>query len=405
METMSPEGTPEGAERSPSTDPLGVQEDVSAPARQMTFADQELRLISLLVLILGAGLFLALPFVLSIGSVVFLPVTTAIIFTILLAPLADRLSGWGVPNTLASILAILFFIGVLAIAFAVILQPAISLFDTLPALIEQVGARFAELRSQFGWLARANTVLNEALGQEGSDRVVLASPSFVQELAIGAPSVVLEVLLTFLMTFFMVEARIRMRRNLLFGRSSFGTSLKAARVMREVQDRVAAYILTVAWINLGIGVIVTLGAWILGVSAPMMWGGLAALLNFIPYIGPLAMTTLLALFGIGTSETVFWGLMPAAAYLCLHAVEANIVTPSILGARFTMNPVMILIAFSYFTWIWGALGALLSVPLLLMLTAFFDHVGRPNLVGFIFGEPLFDASAMADEPDEEAVET
>ncbi len=64
-------------------------------------------------------------------------------------------------------------------------------------------------------------------------------------------------------------------------------------------------------------------------------------------------------------------------------------TPAILGARFTMNPVLILIALSYFSWIWGVFGALLSVPILLTLTAFFDHVGRPNLVGFVFGEPLF----------------
>jgi predicted PurR-regulated permease PerM len=134
---------------------------------------------------------------------------------------------------------------------------------------------------------------------------------------------------------------------------------------------------------------VALGAWGLGVDAPIMWGGLAALLNFIPYIGPTLMIGLLAVFGIGTTETVILGLIPAAAYLGLHTVEANIVTPAVLGARFTMNPVMILIALSYFSWIWGVMGALLSVPLLLTLTALFDHIGRPNIIGFIFGEPLF----------------
>jgi predicted PurR-regulated permease PerM len=65
-----------------------------------------------------------------------------------------------------------------------------------------------------------------------------------------------------------------------------------------------------------------------------------------------------------------------------------------LGARFTMNPVMILIALSYFSWIWGVFGALLSVPILLTLTAFFDHVGKPNLIGFVFGEPLFRTNLM-----------
>ena len=106
----------------------------------------------------------------------------------------------------------------------------------------------------------------------------------------------------------------------------------------------------------------------------------------------LAMTALLALFGLGTADTVVLGLIPAAAYLGLHTVESNLVTPSILGARFTVSPVMILIALSYFSWIWGVLGALLSVPLLLILTALFEHIGRPNLVGFVFGEPLFPTS-------------
>ena len=212
---------------------------------------------------------------------------------------------------------------------------------------------------------------------------------------------VIEVILTLLMAFFMIESRIRLRQKLLFGRTSFGSSIKAARVLREVQDRVAAYILTVGWINALVGVIVALGAWALGVDAPIMWGGLAAILNFLPYIGPTLMVGLLALFGIGTADTVLLGLVPALAYLGLHTIEANAITPSILGARFTMNPVMILIALSYFTWIWGAFGALLSVPILLMLTALFDHIGRPNLVGFIFGEPLFTASVFNDESDEQ----
>lgn len=358
------------------------------------FAEQELRLISALVLLIGLGLFLALPFVLSIGSVVFLPLVTALVLTIILSPLADKLAGWGLPNVLASLVALGAFFGVLMLALALILQPAIALFDSLPAMTDQVAHRFGELRDEFAWVAMANERLADLMGRSSAREVVLASPSVIEQLAFATPSVVLEVLLTFLMTFFMIEARVRLRRHLLFDRASFGTSIKAARVLREVQDRVAAYILTVSCINAGIGVIVALGAWALGVEAPVMWGGLAALLNFLPYIGPLAMTALLALFGIGTGDTVLLGIIPAAAYLALHTVESNIVTPSILGARFTMNPVMILIALSYFSWIWGVFGALLSVPILLMLTAFFDHVGRPNLVGFIFGEPLFATNLM-----------
>jgi predicted PurR-regulated permease PerM len=377
------------ARPSADTDTAAAPRPLSRTAR-MTFAAQELRLISALVVILGLGLFLALPFVLSIGSVVFLPLVTALILTIVLSPLADRLAGWGLPNVIASLLSLLVMLAIIVLAALLILQPAVALFDSLPAIVEQLSERFRDLQRQFYWLGEANRQLAEITGQTGRE-VVVATPSMIEEFAYATPSVVLEILLTFLMTFFMVEARVRMRRRLLLERSDFGASLKAARVVREVQDRVAAYILTVSWINAGVGVIVALGAWALGLEAPVMWGGLAAILNFLPYIGPLTMVAILALFGVGTAETVLLGTIPAAAYLGLHTVESNVVTPSVLGKRFTMNPVLILIALSYFTWIWGVLGALLSVPILLTLTAFFDHVGKPNLVGFLFGEPLFPA--------------
>ncbi|WP_370190820.1 AI-2E family transporter [Qipengyuania sp.] len=358
-------------------------------SNRLAFAEQELRLISSLVLLIGLGLFFALPFVLSIGSVVFLPVVTAVVLTVILSPLADKLNGWGLPNALASIAALLFFFAVLLLALALILQPAIALFDDVPTMVRQVMQRFGEVREQFAWIAAINEQLAELMKNEGTREVVLAAPSLLEQVAFATPSLILETVLTLLMAYFMIEARVRLRQRLLFGRASFGTSIKAARVIREVQDRVAAYILTVGWINALVGVVVAFGAWALGVDAPIMWGGLAALLNFLPYVGPIVMIALLGLFGIGTADTIVIGLVPALAYLVLHTIEANLFTPSILGARFTMNPVLILIALSYFTWIWGVFGALLSVPILLMLTALFDHVGRPNLVGFVFGEPLF----------------
>lgn len=375
--------------------PAQAQPGAPRPNRRMAFAEQELRLISALVLLLGIGLFLALPFVLSIGSVVFLPLVTAILLTILLSPLADKLSAFGLQNILASLGSLLVFLVIVVAALALVLQPAVNMIDAAPEMARQVGDRFAQLRNEFDWLASLNRQLAALMGQSSAREVVLASPSVLEQLAFATPSVLLETLLTFLMAFFMIEARVRLRSRLLHDRShSPSTTIKAARVMREVQDRVAAYILTVGWINAGVGVIVATGAWLLGLEAPVMWGGLAAILNFLPYIGPLVMVVVLALFGIGTADTVVLGLIPAAAYIGLHTVESNVVTPAILGARFTMNPVMILIALSYFSWIWGVFGALLSVPILLTLTAFFDHVGKPNLVGFIFGEPLFRTNLM-----------
>jgi predicted PurR-regulated permease PerM len=320
---------------------------------------------------------------------VFLPLVTAIILTIVLSPLADRLAQIGLPNPLASFLALVLLLAVIALALGAVLRPALTLFQDVPAMVDRIGRHFSRMQGALAWFAQINEKVTHIVGASKEQKVVLAGPTMLEQLAFATPTVLLEVLLTFLMAFFMIEARVRMRRKLLLERQHFGATLKAARVMRDVQDRVGSYILTVGLINLAIGVVVALGAWLLGMDYPVMWGGLAALLNFLPYVGPLAMIALLTLFGLGTSESPFVGLVPAAAYLGLHTVESNIVTPAILGARFTMNPVLILFALSYFSWIWGITGALLSVPLLLTITALVDHLGRPNFIGFIFGEPLF----------------
>ena len=358
------------------------------------FAAQELRLISALVMLLAIGLFFALPFVLSIGSVVFLPLVAALIVTIILSPLADRLARW-LPNFLASLIALLIFFAILALALTAVFAPAVSLYDQLPAVTAQVGEHFSDLQTTFAWVGQLNEQLNQVFGTGAGNEVVLAGPTVLQQLAFATPTILLEVLLTFMLAFFLIEARVRLRRRLTLDRQQVGTSLKAARAIREVQDRVAAYILTVGLINLCVGIVVALGAWALGLDAPIMWGGLAMLLNFVPYVGPLAMTVLLALFGLGSAETVWIGLIPAVAYLGLHTVEANVVTPSVLGARFTVNPVLILLALAYFGWIWGVAGALLSVPILLTLTALVEHLGRPNVIGFLFGEPLFASNPLA----------
>jgi len=358
-------------------------------------ADRRTRLQSAIVLLLGLGLFLALPFVLSVGSVVFLPPVTAMVFTILLSPLAGRLCRLGLPAMVASLVAILALVAVVLMALSLILQPAFVMVDQVPSLARTVARRFAELRGDLSWIADIDRQLARITGRAATREVIVATPSVIEQVAFATPSVILEVLLTLLMTFFMIGSRIRMERRALRMPPAASAAIRLARVMRDVQERVAGYILTVAQVNFGVGVLVALGAWNFGLAAPVMWGGLAFVLNFLPYLGPLVLMGLLALFGLGTASSVLVGLIPVMAYLALHAIESNVITPTILGARFTLNPVMILISISYFSWIWGVLGALLSVPILLIIAALLDHVGRPNLVGFLFGEPLFEPGRLA----------
>jgi predicted PurR-regulated permease PerM len=181
-----------------------------------------------------------------------------------------------------------------------------------------------------------------------------------------------------------------MRRHLLLRRSDLDSSLRASRTLRDVQARLSSYLGSVTIINALLGVLVGVAAWLCGLQSPVMWGGLAAVLNYLPYFGPFIMAGLLAAVGLGTSESLFRGSLPVISYMTLHALEANLVTPSLLGRRFAVSPVAILISISFFTWVWGAVGAILATPLLIMVLALIEHLGSPNLIGFLFGEDLFD---------------
>jgi predicted PurR-regulated permease PerM len=104
-----------------------------------------------------------------------------------------------------------------------------------------------------------------------------------------------------------------------------------------------------------------------------MWGLLIALLNFVPYFGPFAGISLLAIIGLLTFNTLWKALLPPAWYLLFHLLESNFITPILLGRRFTLNPVVIFVSLIFWTWLWGVPGALLSVPILVSIKVFCER--------------------------------
>jgi predicted PurR-regulated permease PerM len=150
----------------------------------------------------------------------------------------------------------------------------------------------------------------------------------------------------------------------------------AVEISHEIQQNISNYLFSVSLINIGLGVVVGAGLFFLDVPNALMWGMLVAVLNFVPYFGPIAGIILLATVGLLTFDTLWKGLLPPIWYLLLHLVEANFITPVVLGRRFTLNPVVIFVSLIFWTWIWGVPGALLSVPILVSAKVVCDHVPR-----------------------------
>ena len=149
---------------------------------------------------------------------------------------------------------------------------------------------------------------------------------------------------------------------------------RAVEISHEIQQRISNYLFSVSLINLGLGIVVSVGLHFMDVPNAVMWGLLVAVLNFVPYFGPVAGVLVLGVVGLLAFDTLGRALIPAVWYLALHLLEANLVTPVLLGRRFTLNPVVIFISLIFWTWLWGVPGALLSVPILVSIKVVSDRI-------------------------------
>jgi predicted PurR-regulated permease PerM len=160
--------------------------------------------------------------------------------------------------------------------------------------------------------------------------------------------------------------------------------MATARVIQDVVDDVSAYLGTITAINIVLGLIVSGALWLIGMPYPLMWGGIVTLLNYIPYFGPIVAALLLAVGGLMTFPDIWVALLPAGIMIGCHLLEANAVTPFIVGHRLTISPVLILISLSFWSWVWGTPGALLAVPLLIIMQTVIGAAGKPDIAGFLF---------------------
>jgi predicted PurR-regulated permease PerM len=204
-----------------------------------------------------------------------------------------------------------------------------------------------------------------------------------------------------LVIYFFLSGWTRMRRRTITSRASFSSAMTTARVIQEMVDSTSAYLGTITIINGILGGIVAVALWLVEMPTPLMWGGIVALLNYIPYFGPIVAALLLALGGLMTFADPWYALVPAAIFVAIHLLEANVITPTLVGRRLTINPLFILLALSFWGWVWGTTGALLAVPLLIILKTVLDAAGKPDIAGFLFEEGTL-THAGQEEPIEAA---
>jgi predicted PurR-regulated permease PerM len=160
----------------------------------------------------------------------------------------------------------------------------------------------------------------------------------------------------------------------------------ALRLVHDVEGQVSAYLITLTAINAGVGIAVGFAFYLLGMPAAYLWAFPVFALNFIPYAGPLAGVALAALSAIVVFDSFSYALLAPIIYTAIVTVENQLVSPYILSHRLQLNAVAILLALAFWAWMWGIIGIVVAVPLLVILKVFSSHITALASIGAFLGE-------------------
>jgi len=331
---------------------------------------------------------LASLYALHVGKDVVLPIILAVILKLLFRPLmeflCDRLR---LPPALgALILIVSLFCAIAALAFT-ISGPATGWVQKAPEILPTVKEKLALLRQPIDYLEEAFGELSDAARPTGENKMAVALkdlPAVAGKLAWMTVGMLAGLFTTMVVLYFLLAAGDRLLKGFIEVLPSFANKRQAVDIAGEIQRQIGGYLFTITLMNAAVGIVTGVAMWACGLGDPILWGSLAFLLNYVPIIGPLFGIGIFAVAGIITFAWPY-ALLPPAIYLLIHVAEGEIITPSLLSQRFTLNPVLVIVSLFFWYAVWGVPGALLAVPLLAMFKILCDRVESLQPLGHIIG--------------------
>jgi predicted PurR-regulated permease PerM len=320
-------------------------------------------LVGLLIICIIAGLYLAKAF--------FLPITMAFIVGTMLSPAANFLVRYRIPRAIAAVLIVATVGAATAFMVGLIASPAVEWSGKLPEL----GSLLREKLHVFDRPLALWQDLQSMLGGPGTLTTFhLPKIDWVQPTLEFLSPTFAEFLL-FIATLILFIASWRdMRRALIMNFGEREWRLRTLRILNEIEEHLGSYLLMVGTINIGVGIATGVICAFTGMPNPASLGALAAILNFIPIIGPVAMFAVLVVVGLVALPTISAGLLAPAMFTAMTFLEGHFLTPMIVGRRLAVNALAVFMALAFWTWLWGPMGAFLSSPLLIVALIVKEHL-------------------------------
>ncbi len=314
--------------------------------------------------ILNSMLMLALLYTVTLTKSLLIPLLLAAFLGLALNPIVAAGARRGLPRWLSASVLMIALIGSIGLGVSKVAQPAMGWIQGAPATMKELVPKFRHIAAPFEMANRATQNLVNGppgRGHPAAEAAVSISP---WDILAKAPAVIAAMLTVTLLVFFFLVFGDTLLRRLVEIVPDFHAKRHAVAIVRSIQTEVSRYILTTSLINLSLGLFTAAMLWWLDMPDPLLWGTVAMLANYIPYVGAITTTTLLVIVGLVHFDQPGAAFMPALCFIGFTIVEGNLITPMVLGRRMRVSPVAILLWLLVWGWLWGIPGALLAVPML-----------------------------------------
>lgn len=334
---------------------------------------------------------LALLYTAYLAKVVLLPLAMAVLLALLLSPAMRLMKRWRLPEAVGAAILVLGLATAFLSSVYLLFDPGKQWLETAPQVLRQAEFKLRGIKKSVQKVTEAAAKVDEITSVDGAARsgpkIVASEPRLASRVLTATQSALPSVAATIVLLYLLLASGDMFLRKLVHVTDGLDRKKQAVRIARDVQANLGRYLSTVACINAALGIVTGALLLVLGMPNPLLWGVMVAILNFMPYVGAALSLFVLTVVAFLTFDGLGQVLAVPATFFVLTAFEGQLVTPMLTGRRLMLNPVAIFLSMLLWGWLWGVIGALIAVPILMVLKVLCDHFQSLATIGeFISGK-------------------
>ncbi|GAA5175736.1 MULTISPECIES: AI-2E family transporter [Halomonadaceae] len=337
----------------------------------------------------GIGIFIYLSvFALGFAQLFLVPVVLAFLLSMVFSPIRRFFDRRGLSQGLSALIIITSLLtGLFAIA-AALAVPVSGWINNAPQIEMRIEGRLNEITGPFSELFEAKEKLDSMASSDSPkvQQVETQDDNLSQKLAALVPTVMTQFLFTLVLLLFLLASGDMFYEKLVHIMPTLRDKKRAVRITHDIERKLSRYLFTITVINAGLGVAVAIAMWALGMPSPLVFGIIAFLFNFVPYLGALAGIIIAAMVAIVSYDWIGWAPIVAGTYFFLTTLEGQLITPYFVGRSLRLNTVVVFLTISFWAWLWSVVGMIVAVPLLVAVKTLSEHIDGLEPLGHFLSE-------------------